>query len=305
MASTVTLLNKKSTKIRRSREDVIYDTIKIIILALAAFVVIYPLYFIIIASISDASAVSSGEVLLFPVGFSLDGYERIFAHTQIWIGYRNTIFYAVAGTFINVLLTIGLAYPLSRKDFGFGKYLMIFLLITMYFNGGLIPRYLVVQKLGLLDTWGVLLLINAVNVFNVIIARTFLRNTIPESLYEAAVLDGCTHFQFLRMVVMPLSKAIIAVLVLYYGVFHWNDFFSGMIYLRDENKQPLQLVLRSILLESQTESLSYDIDVSEHQDVAELIKYGLIIVSSLPVLMIYPFLQKYFVQGVMIGSVKG
>lgn len=290
----------------KKNEDKIFDVVKVIILCIALIVVAYPLYFVVIASVSDPVAVSTGKVAFAPVGFNLEGYRRIFQDSSIWIGYRNTIFYTVVGTTINIVLTIMLAYPLSRKNFKFGKYLMIFLLITMYFNGGLIPRYLLVKGIGLYNTWWVMVLINAVNVFNVIIARTFLKNSIPESLYEAAKLDGCSHVMYLTKIVLPLSKAIIAVLLLYYGIAHWNEFFNGLIYLSDEALRPLQLILRDILIESQmANDMIGDVEMEDTKDVGELIKYGVIIVSSLPVLILYPFLQKYFTQGVMIGSVKG
>jgi len=295
-----------TAKMKRSREDIIFDIVKFLILGTALIVVLYPLYFIIIASISDPTAVSAGKVLIRPVGINFEGFLRIFQDDMIWIGYRNTILYTVVGTLINITLTLTLAYPLSRKDFKFGGFLMIFLLITMYFNGGLIPRYILVKNLGLLDHWQVLVIINAVNVFNVIIARTFLRNSIPESLYEAAIIDGCDHVTFLIKIVLPLSKAIIAVLILYYGVFHWNEYFTSLIYISNEDQYPLQLVLRSILIENQlNDSMLMDVNISDHKDVAESIKYGVIIVSTLPVLVLYMFMQKYFVQGVMIGSVKG
>ena len=293
-------------KMKTSKGDLIFEIVKYSVLILSLIAVLYPLYFIVIASISDPAAINSGRVWWKPIGINFEGFKRIFQDELIWKGYANTFLYTIVGTMINILLTMSLAYPLSRKNFRLGKYIMIFLLITMYFNGGLIPRYLIVKKLNLLDTWQVMVLVNAVNVFNVIIARTFLKNTIPEGLYEAAVIDGCTHIKFLLKIVLPLSKAIIAVLVLFYGVFHWNEYFTALIYLRDEKLYPLQLVLRSILIENQMQdSMVSDVDMIQHQDVAELIKYGVIIVSSLPVLILYPFLQKYFVQGVMIGSVKG
>lgn len=296
----------KVIKKKRSRDDLIFDIVKFIVLGTALVLVLYPLYFIVIASISDPTAVSAGKVLLRPIGINFEGFLRIFQDDMIWIGYRNTILYTVVGTAINITLTLTLAYPLARKDFKFGGFLMIFLLITMYFNGGLIPRYILVKNLGLLDHWQILVIINAVNVFNVIIARTFLRNSIPDSLYEAAILDGCDHITFLIKIVLPLSKAIIAVLILYYGVFHWNEYFTSLIYISNEEQYPLQLVLRSILIENQlNDSMLMDVNISDHKDVAESIKYGVIIVSTLPVLVLYMFMQKYFVQGVMIGSVKG
>lgn len=293
-------------KTRFLNDDKIFDIVRTLILISALLVVAYPLYFIVIASISDGTAINTGQVWLLPKGINFEGYRRILQDDMIWIGYRNTIFYTVIGTSINLVLTILLAYPLSRKDFKAGKFVIIFLMITMYFNGGLIPRYLLVKNLGLMDSWLVMVILNSVNVFNVIIARSFLRSSIPETLYEAAVLDGCTHFKYLIQVVLPLSKPIIAVLVLYYGIGHWNEFFTGLIYLKDEKLYPLQLILRSILVDNQMQdNMVMDIDDTAQKDIAELIKYGVIIVSSLPVLILYPFLQKYFVQGVMIGSVKG
>ena len=297
---------KKVKKIKNSKEDMIFDIIKYTVLSIALILVMYPLWFVIIASISKPEAINTGQVWIKPVGFTLEGYRRILQDSMIWTGYRNTLLYTVVGTAINLFLTITLAYPLARKDFKMGKFIMLFLLITMYFNGGLIPRYLIVKDLNLLDTWWIMVLVNAVSVFNVIIAVSFLRGNIPEELYEAAILDGCSHVTFLWRVVLPLSKPIVAVLLLYYGIAHWNDFFTGLIYLRNEKLYPLQLVLRSILIQNQAQdSMMTDVSAMEQQNVAELIKYGVIIVSSLPVLIIYPFLQKYFVQGVMIGSVKG
>ncbi|SHH87946.1 carbohydrate ABC transporter permease [Clostridium grantii] len=293
-------------KIKNSKEDMIFDIIKYVVLTIALLLVMYPLWFVIIASISSPDAINTGQVWFKPIGFTLEGYKRILQDSTIWIGYRNTILYTVVGTAINLFLTITLAYPLARKDFKFGKFIMIFLLITMYFNGGLIPRYLIVKQLNLIDNWWVMVIVNAVSVFNVIIAVSFLRGNIPEELYEAATLDGCSHITFLWRIVLPLSKPIVAVLLLYYGVANWNDFFTGLIYLRNEKLYPLQLILRSILIQNQMESnMVNDVNALKEQNIGELIKYGVIIVSSLPVLMVYPFLQKYFVQGVMIGSVKG
>ncbi|QUI22123.1 carbohydrate ABC transporter permease [Vallitalea pronyensis] len=287
-------------------EDKIFDAVKIITLTLALLLVLYPLYFIVIASISDAAAVNTGKVWLLPKGINFEGYRRIIQDEMIWVGYRNTMIYTVVGTALNLVLTLLLAYPLSRDDFKAGKYVMIFLLITMYFHGGLIPKYLIIKQLNLIDHWLVMVLVNAINVFNVIIARTFLRSNIPKSLYEAAIIDGCTHAKFLVRVVIPLSKPILAVLLLYYGVAHWNEFFTALMYITKERLYPLQLVLRTILIENQMQdAMMDDVSALNQKDVGELIKYGIIIVSSLPVLIIYPFLQKYFVQGVMIGSVKG
>ncbi|MFU0799314.1 MAG: carbohydrate ABC transporter permease [Xylanivirga thermophila] len=294
-------------KIRSSKEDIIFDIINYIILAVALIVTLYPLYFIVIASISDPVAINNWKVWLRPVGVTFEGYRRIFKDEMIWTGYKNTILYTLVGTAINVMLTMMIAYPLSRKNFSGRRFLTIFLVITMYFNGGLIPTYIVVKNLGLVNNWWVMVLLGAVSTYNVIICRTFLQANIPEELYEAAAIDGCSHFNFFIKHVLPLSKAIIAVLALYYGIAHWNEFMKGLIYLRDEKLYPLQLILRAILIENQARDQMMD-DVQytmEKQQVGELIKYGIIIVASLPVLIIYPFLQKYFVKGVMVGSIKG
>lgn len=294
-------------KINRSRGDIIFDTINYIILGIAAILVLYPLYFVVIASISDPSAVNAGKVILWPIGISGDGYARIFKDSSIWTGYANTIFYTVVGTTISVIATMMIAYSLSRKNFSGRKVIMTLLIITMYFNGGLIPTYLLVKNLGLLNTRGVMIILGVVNVFNIIIAKTFIQSSIPEELYEAAEIDGCSHFIFFTKIVLPLSKALIAVLTLYYGIAQWNEFMKALIYLNDEKLYPLQLILRSILVQNEASAqMTGDIESQlEQQKIAELIKYGVIIVSSLPVLVIYPFLQKYFVKGVMIGSVKG
>lgn len=289
----------------KSRADLLFDLFNYTLLGLVGIMVLYPLYFIVIASVSDPVAINNGQISFYPIGFNLDGYKKIFEDTKIWTAYNNTIFYTVVGTSINIILTMLLAYPLSRKNFFAGKALMAFIMFTMYFQGGMIPTYLQVQNLGLYNTPWVMVLLPAINVFNVIIATTNIKNNIPEELYEAASIDGCTHFGFFFKMIMPLSKTIIAVLVLYYGVAHWNEFMNGLIYLRDQSLQPLQLVLRNILLQNQVSSMG-DVDsVLEQQKAAELIKYGLIIVSTLPVLVVYPFLQKYFAKGVMVGSVKG
>lgn len=294
-------------KIKSSREDIIFDIANYIILTIALIITLYPLYFIVIASISDPVAVNNGRVWLRPVDITFEGYRRIFKDEMIWTGYKNTILYTGLGTVINVMLTMMIAYPLSRKNFSGGRFLTIFLVITMYFNGGLIPTYIVVKNLGLVNNWWVMVLLGAVSTYNVIICRTFLQSNIPEELYEAAAIDGCSHIKFFMKHVLPLSKAVIAVLALYYGIAHWNEFMNGLIYLRDEKLYPLQLILRAILIENQArDQMMDDVQyVMEKQQVGELIKYGIIIVASLPVLIIYPFLQKYFVKGVMVGSIKG
>lgn len=285
--------------------DKAFDIFNYGILGLVAICVLYPLYFIVIASFSDPVAINNGQVSFWPVGFNTTGYQKIFENVKIWRSYSNTIFYTVVGTGINIFLTMMLAYPLSRKKFFARKPITILVMFTMYFQGGLIPTYLWMNDLNLYNTPWVMVLLPAINVFNLIIAINFIKNNIPEELYEAASIDGCSHIKFFTRIVLPLSKTIIVVLVLYYGVAHWNEFMNGMIYLRDEGLYPLQLTLRNILLQNQASGLG-DVDsIIEQQKAAELIKYGAIIISTLPVLVIYPFLQKHFEKGVMVGSVKG
>lgn len=300
-------MNQNKKAMKQTKADVVFDIFNHILLVLVVFAILYPLYFIIIASFSDPDAINSGRVAFWPVGFNLMGYQKIFADSKIWSAYSNTIFYTLIGTTLNITLTMMFAYPLSRKEFCGRKFLTFFMMFTMYFSGGMIPTYIWMQQLGLYNTRWVMILLPALNVFNVIIARTNIQNNIPEELYEAASIDGCSHFKYFWSIVFPLSKTIIAVLVLYYGVAHWNEFMNGLIYLKDEALYPLQLVLRGILIQNQASAnMMGDIEsMMEQQKAAELIKYGLVIVSALPVLVIYPFMQKFFAKGVMVGSVKG
>lgn len=291
----------------KSKSDLLFDLFNYALLGIITILVLYPLYFIIIASFSDPDYINTGQVVLLPKGFNTLGYQKIFENAKIWRAYGNTIFYTLVGTTINIVLTMLFAYPLSRKEFCCRKFLTFFMMFTMYFQGGLMPTYILMQNMKLYDTPWVMVLLPAINVFNVIIAKTNIQNNIPEELYKAASMDGCSHFHFFYRIVMPLSKSIVAVLVLYYGVAHWNEFMNGLVYLRDEGLYPLQLVLRGILVQNQASAdMMADIDsMLEQQKAAELIKYGLILVSALPVLVIYPFLQKYFAKGVMVGAVKG
>lgn len=293
--------------IKRSKGDLAFDIFNYVVLGIILVLVLHPLYFIVIASISQPEAVNNGQVWLMPKGVTFEGYKRIFEDSRIWLGYKNTIIYTVVGTAINIILTMMVAYPLSRKDFSGRKVLMIFLMITMYFGGGLIPTYLLVKNLHLLNTRSIMVLLGAVSVFNVIIARSFIENSIPEELYEAAAIDGCSQLVYFFKIILPLSKPIMAVLTLYYGIAHWNEFMTALIYLRDDKLYPLQMILRSILIENSVDGKMVTDVVSEmeKQKAGELIKYGVIIVSSLPVLILYPFLQKYFVKGTMVGAVKG
>ncbi|WP_207671246.1 carbohydrate ABC transporter permease [Paenibacillus cymbidii] len=291
----------------RSREDRLFDALNYTLTILLCAIVIYPLYFIVIASFSDPYEVNTGQMWLFPQDISFEGYKRIFQNDTLWLGYQNSLLYMAIGTCINVVLTITGAYPLSRKDFYGRGFFMAIIVFTMFFGGGLVPTYLLVKDFGMVNTLWALIIPNAIAVWNLIVARTFFIQSIPEEVREAAFIDGCSNIRFFMTIVLPLSKAIIAVMVLFYAVSHWNSFFSALIYLRDEHKYPLQLVLRHILIQNEVqESFDMgDLDSSVMLQLAEQIKYGAIILASIPVLILYPFLQKYFVKGIMIGSLKG
>ena len=268
--------------------------------------VAYPLYFIVIASVSDPTAVYAGRVVLWPASFTLEGYRRILDYASFFTGYRNTILYTLVGTAVNVAITIPGAYALSRKDLVGRNFLMMGITFTMIFSGGLIPTYLLVIQLNLYNTMWALILPAAVSSWNFIVARTFFQQTIPDELLEAATLDGAGNTQFFLRIVLPLSKSIIAVMVLFYAVNHWNSYFNALIYLKSAEKYPLQLVLRNILFENSLGDMVEDAStLALQQRLGDLIKYGIIIASSLPLLILYPFLQRYFIQGVMIGAVKG
>jgi putative aldouronate transport system permease protein len=286
--------------------DEVYKAV-VILLSIAAFImVIYPIYFIGIASFSDSILVNQGKVILYPKGFNLFGFGQIFKNAQIWTGYRNTVIYTVFGTMLNLVITLPAAYALARKKFLPRKVIMFFFVFTMYFNGGMIPTYMLINKLHLRDTPWIMIIMGGLSVFNLIITRTFFENSIPEELYEAAALDGCSHFRYFTTVVIPLSKAVISVIMLYYMVGHWNDFFNALLYINKDSYQPLQIVLRNILLSNQAMAGTTGAGISGYaQQYADQIKFGVIIVSTVPILCVYPFIQKYFEKGVMIGSIKG
>lgn len=300
---------KKSakSKMNESKQDKIFNVINMIILWIVLIVVAYPLIYVVSASFSNPQAVSSGKVWLWPVDFTLRGYQVVFQHPDIVRGFLNAIYITVLGTAVQVLITIMAAYPLSRKTL-YGKGIItLFFTFTMFFGGGLIPTFILINNLGLYNTYWALILPGAVGVYNVIVARTFFQTTIPEDLFEAGQLDGCSDFRFLLSIVLPLSKPIIAVLVMFYAVGHWNSYFGPMIYLTDKELYPLQIVLRNILVQNQFDSkMMMDVASMEQQKgLAELIKYSVIVVSSLPMLILYPFIQKHFVKGVMVGAIKG
>ena len=303
--------NMKTKPVKRCREDVIFDTVIFIILTLILFVVAYPLYWVIISSFSDPTAVSAGKVLLRPMGFTLKGYAEVFKNSQVMRGFFNSIVITFVGVCVNLAVTLPTAYALSRDNFSGKKPITVFYMITMFFGGGMIPTYLVVKNMQLLNTIWALVLPGCLSVYNMIVARTFFKSNISEELYEAGEIDGCTQSRFFFQIALPLSKAIIAIMVLYYGVGHWTSYFSALLYISDQDKYPLQLVLRNILITNQT-ALSQTATTAaaraalqEQQQLIDVMKYSLIIISSVPVLIMYPLVQKHFVKGVMIGSVKG
>ncbi len=278
-------------------------------LLLLLCIVLYPLLFVLSASVSDPNAVNSGRMWLFPVDVTFEGYERVFRNDEIWMGYRNTLFYTLAGTLINLIITLPCAYALSRRDFVGRHVMMVVLLATMFFSGGLIPSYLIMKELGLINSFWILLLYNAASVWNIIVTRTFYQSTIPRELEEAAEMDGCSNVRLFCSIVLPLSAPIIAVMALFYGVGHWNQYFTAMIFLSDRQLFPLQLILREILVMNEMSAMLMDGEnmeaVAAQARIAEMIKYTVIIVSALPLLVAYPFVQKFFIKGVLIGSLKG
>lgn len=292
-------------RIKESAGDRIFIGVIYVILTLLVIVVLYPLIYIVSSSISSPAAVTSGQVWLWPVELSFKGFEELFRRGEVMTGYLNSIFYTTAGTLISVTLTIMIAYPLSRRAFFGRNALMMVITFTMIFSGGLIPTYMVVKGLDLIDTRWALLIPNAIWVWQVIIARSFFHSSIPEELLEASEIDGCSDLRFIWSVVLPLSKPIIAVLVLMYAVGQWNAYFDALIYLKSADLFPLQLILRSIIIQNNSGSNMDAMAIVEKQQLAELLKYSLIVVATLPVLIIYPFVQRYFVQGMLVGSVKG
>lgn len=285
-----------------------FDIANGLLLTVFGLLVLYPLYFVVIASFSDPNLVNSGGVLLYPRGITLEGFKEVFRFGPLWRGYLNTIIYTVSGTALNVALTVSCAYALSRRDFYGRRVITGIFAFTMLFHGGLIPTYLLVRSLGLVDTMWAMILPGAVNFFYLSMCRTFFETTIPDELLEAARIEGSGNLRFFFSIVLPLSPALIAIMVLYYAVGHWNAFFNAFIYLMDRDKYPLQLVLRDIIIMNQAAAADMTTDAEsllEKQKLADLIKYGAIIFSTAPILMFYPFVQRYFVKGVMIGAVKG
>lgn len=293
---------------RRYYSDKIFDIVNVVIMVALLFVFVWPLWFVVIASVSDPDAVHAGKVLLLPQGFTLDGYERILQYESIWKGYTNTIINTVLGTSLNMIMSVCMAYPLSDKNFRLRKALTVFFMFTMYFGGGLIPHYLLYKQMGIINTRWAMIIPSLVSVYNSLIIRSYFQNSIPEELKEAATLDGANAAQYLWRVVLPLSKPVFAVVGLYYLVAHWNNYTNALYYIYDESLYPLQSVLRRLLLTSKLVQDMMDVDPEAAALMlrqAQVMQYGVIIVAAIPVLCLYPFIQKYFVKGVMVGAVKG
>ena len=303
---------KRNKIISNSPADMIFDITNICIMILLLFIFVWPLWFVVIASFSNPHEVWAGKVLLWPVGFTLQGYKELLNYSAIWIGYRNNIFYTVVGTLVNMIMTILCAYPLSRIDWKPRRFFVKYCLITMYVSGGLIPTYLVVRDLHLVNTPWVMIIPGALSFYNALIVRSYFMNSIPGELQEAATLDGANNLQYLVKVVLPLSKPVLAVVVLYYAVAHWNDYYTALIYINNNEYVPLQTVLRRVLItasqmaQEAMKSGSGSMNALEQKlNLAESLKYTSIIAGVLPMLIIYPFVQKYFVKGVMVGAIKG
>lgn len=291
---------------KKSRGDKAFDIALIIIGLLIMVVIAYPLYFVIIASFSQPEAVLGGKLRFLPIGFNVESYKMVLSERKVWVGYRNTLLYTVLGTCINLVLTTLAAYALSRKDMPWRTPLTFVISFTMLFGGGMIPVYMVVRGLHLTDTLWAMVIPNAIATYNLLVMKNYFQSSIPEELQEAAAIDGCSHFKTLIKVVLPLSTPILAVIVLFYAVGHWNAFFNAVIYLRNQELFPLQIVLRDILLQNSLEAVGGDLTgMYEKVMRGETMKYALIIVASAPVIIMYPFVQKYFVKGIMVGAIKG
>lgn len=299
---------------KKKKKVELFDICNVIFMLAVLFITIYPLYFTVIASFSEPSAVATGKVNWRPVGFTLDSYRQVFAYKQIWRGYLNTIFYTVLGTAFNLFLTIPAAYAVSKKYLPHRNILMGFFLITMYFGGGMVPSYLLIKSLGLINTRLVLVIVSGISIYNLIVTRTYFTTSISDSIYEAARMDGAGELKTFFSIALPLAKPIIAVMVLYYAVAHWNDYFNALLYVSDQKLEPLQSVLRRVLIQNQNalnetlmqQSMSPGelLDSAKRAYAAYTMKYTMVFISSAPLLIAYPFVQKYFVKGVMVGAVK-
>jgi putative aldouronate transport system permease protein len=296
---------QRATRIKDPMVDRVFMIAVYVLLTTFLLAVLLPLLYILASSFSSPLAVSSGRVSFWPIDFTLEGYERALGDSTIVTGFANSLFYTAAGTFVSLALTVAIAYPLSRKDFWGRGGITLGVIFTMLFAGGIIPTYLVVQQLGLLDTRWALILPQAVGVWQVIIAVVFFRSSIPDELYEAAQLDGASDLRFLWTIVLPLSKPLLAVVALMYAIYQWNSYFDALLYLRDPSLYPLQLVLRNVLILNQATPGMDAAAQIERQQLADLLKYSLIVISTVPVMILYPFVARYFNKGIMLGAVKG
>lgn len=286
--------------------DLIFNIILYGMSIIILLIVIYPLYFIVIASFSNPTEVANGKVWFVPSQFTVDGYKEIMRHSELWTGYRNTIVYTVLGTVTGLAVNIPAAYALSRRDLVGRKLITFFFIFTMFFNGGLIPTYFTIRDFGLYDTFWVMVLPFSVVVYHIIIARTFFDSSLPQGILDAAQIDGCGNLRFFFQIALPLSKAVLAVIALYTAVSQWNAYFNALVYIRNEDLKPLQLVIRNILITNQVMAGTGDgLAAQEARRLSELMKYAVIIISTVPIMCVYPFVQKYFSQGVMIGAIKG
>ena len=299
--------SKPRNRVRLSRQDKTYYGVVYTLVTLLTLIVLLPLINVLACSFSAPEAVASGKVLLWPVSFSVSGYERVFNTDEIWIGYANTLYYTIVGTFVNVFVTMICAYPLARRGLPYKSFFSFLFAFTMLFSGGLVPTYLLARNLHLLNTRWALIIPGAMGVYQMIVTRTFLVANIPQELLEMSQIDGCNDFRFFWSFVLPLSKAVIAVTAMQYAVGHWNSWFSAFLYLSDDKKYPLQMMLRRILVMNQIKASDYvdEETLVAMEGMADLLKYSLIVVATVPILCAYPFIQKYFVKGIMIGSLKG
>ena len=296
----------KSIRRQVTGKDLAFNIVLYAICIIILLIVVYPLYFIVIASFSNPTEVANGKVWLWPSQFTVDGYKEILRHAEIWVGYRNTIFYTVAGTLIGLAVNIPAAYALSRRDLVGRKVITFYFIFTMFFNGGLIPTYFTIRDFGLYNSFWVMVLPFSVVVYHIIIARTFFDSSLPQGLLDAAQIDGCSNLRFFFQIALPLSKAVLAVIALYTAVAQWNAYFNALVYIKDDGLKPLQLIIRNILITKQSIAGTGDgLSAQEARRLSELMKYAVIIVTTVPIMCVYPFVQKYFSKGVMIGAIKG
>lgn len=293
-------------KVKMGTGDKIFTAVNVIIMALVCLVIVYPLYYVILASVTDPVVVSSGKVLLYPEAWYIDGYKTTLAYGPLWTGYKNTIIYTATGTILSLICTIPAGYALSRKDLYGRKPIMFLFTFTMFFSGGIVPMYLTIKSLGIYNTIFAMILPVAVSAYNLIVCRSFFESGIPDELLEAAKIDGCSDFGFFFKIAIPLSSTIIAVMALFYANAMWNQFFNALMFLQDDSKMPLQVILRNLVLMNQSNQMgSSAAEMVMRQKLAEQLKYCVVVVAAFPLLIVYPFLQKYFAKGVTIGAVKG